>query len=559
MIIGTKLAKFYKGIRFFILLICINFSFLNILKAQNCPQDVDFNFVPSKAGMGINWNQFPEFSLPFKVVYGGVSRFADLNAMKLRGYSHFSNPNKLETLAPKNRAFILYGVAFPEQVQPWYSYKSPWNNDIGLYQKHWAKEIERVKFETGSKDFIDVDFFVFDIERQIKSNDSILLLKKNAFTPADIKNFSDEAFISRYKRDLQSLYYQAANYTIKNGKLGANTVSSYSDSPILNTFLNIQGKTWQNWKTDLTGVNPIVYNFDANKVGGNYYDMQHVMTPSAYFYYDYPHPFAGEYLSYLLFQCEANRAWSDKEMVLFVWEKYSYTPAYVHKKIKPWMAEAMAIFPFFAGAKGLWLWEQPSLVKDEDDLSNYEYFTKGLYRLSKHKAMFEGNYELVEAISARDYNENKLPIWRGVVNNNSILVTAQNPYAKNENELATIQMNYKGWNQTVTLKGYEVFLCKYDLSGNNILGNLNAENFDVKVFPNPSSEGFTVSFDLQDPQRVDVSLFDINGRLLFEDKTNSATNKYKKEIILKGISPSEVILSVKTDSFKTTKRVVLIK
>ena len=94
------------------------------------------------------------------------------------------------------------------------------------------------------------------------------------------------------------------------------------------------------------------------------------------------------------------------------------------------MAEATAIFPFFSGAAGLWLWEDPTLEATRtDNQAAYEHFTHGLYRLSRFADQFQGPHELVIETPARDLMDKQLPVWRGVVKDNTILVAAQNPYA----------------------------------------------------------------------------------------------------------------------------------
>ncbi|MCU0327185.1 MAG: T9SS C-terminal target domain-containing protein, partial [Spirosomaceae bacterium] len=151
-------------------------------------------------------------------------------------------------------------------------------------------------------------------------------------------------------------------------------------------------------------------------------------------------------------------------LLFFVSVRYFYNPSVKDKFIKPYMAEATAIFPFFSGANGLWLWDDPLNHNRDENFGLYEHFINGLYRLSLYKNMFEGNYELVIPTPARDYNDTQKPIWRGVFKDNNLLVAAHNPYAKSDNDVVTVPVAYKNWQGSVTLKGYEVFLCKFDLS-----------------------------------------------------------------------------------------------
>lgn len=516
---GTKLSNIFFNIRFIgyvLLFLTVNSS----VYSQNCTQDLDFNFKSSSPGLGINWEQFPEFSLPFKVVYGGTSIFENYNLQSKRGYSHFANAANFSKIPATQRALVFYGVTDALPLQPWHTEKNPWGNDLTVLARYWDSRIAGFQKETGGNNFIDADLMIFDIERQIKSDDSILVLKKSAFTPAEIKSLPNDQFILAYKKELQKLYSLSFEYFQNKAFPSSGHFSSYTDSPVLNTFTNIQGKTWEQWKTQKSALNYLCYDFDKQIVGGSFYNYQTFLTPSAYFYYDYPHPFASEYLSYLLFQIEANRVWSPKEQMLFVWQRYSFNPDYVKKSIKPWMAESMAIFPFMAGAKGIFFWEDPSDLSSRSDFSNYEYFTKGLYRLSKYKEVFDGDYKIIEEFSARDYNENKKPIWRGILNGTQLLVAAQNPYAKSESELVELTIKHGNWAKNITLKGYDVFLCKYDLTLPTFLVS---EEPRIVVFPNPSSDFLQIlGLDLN-IEKVNIEIFDSGSKLVkkSELKTNA--------------------------------------
>jgi len=550
---STKLIKIYSSILFFGLL-KLFFSF-NCL-AQSCPQGLDFTFKTSGSGGGVNWLQFPEFSLPFKVVYGGTPFTANPNLILKRGYTHVSNPYELSKLPIKNRAYIYYGVAFPTPAQPWSEFKSPWGNDMEVYKKHWDASIDWISSNTGNRnELIETDIFVYDIERQLKSNDSILALRNLVSTPANIKNLNDNLFIEQYKKDLQKLYFAAADYTNKKLSPNVSFLSSYTDAPVLNTFTNLQGRTWSQWKNDKSAINFICYDFENNKPGGDFYKFQNIFTPSAYYYYDYPHPFASEYLSYLLFQCEVNRAYTDKELMLFIWLKYSYNPDFIFKSIRPWMAEASAIFPFFAGAKGIWLWEQTAIVETTDDLSHFEHFTKGLYRLSQFKDMFEGDYELIETISARDYNENKLPIWRGVLKGDKILVAAHNPYAKNDNEEVNVILNHKGWNKVIKLKGYEVFLCKFDYDVKT--ESVNEKEIKLLAFPNPFSDEIQLNFEFDFPTKYILKVFDQKGKLVYLENVENEMTFIDKKIKLQVAEAQNLLISIETPHQNFSKKVLV--
>jgi hypothetical protein len=478
--------------------------FLILLTCQSYGQSCNptgFQLKPTTQNKTIEWQKFPEFSLPFSVVYGGP-RFGDTQRLPLKhGFSHLATFEGADADLPKSqRAIAWYGVAYTNSGgQPWESARSPWNNDMGLYRAKWQHELSTMP---------EVDLLVPDFERQIKSNDSILLLKNHPATPIPYRNFDNSTFITQYKRDLQNLYAEAFGY-IKANKSAR--IGGYSDSPILNTYLNIPGNSWQKWTTDPALLNYLLYDFSANKIGGEVYNRQDFFSPSAYYYYDYPNPLAPDYLSYLLFHIEVNKAWAPgKDIIPFVWLRYSYVTNAARSFIKPFMAEATAIFPFFSGANGLWLWEDPALFENNENFATYEHFIHGLYRLSLYKDMFTGGYQLVIPQPAHSYVDNRKPIWRGVVKGTDLLVAAHNPYAKDENDVVVVEVSYNNQKLNITLKGYEVFLCKFDMS---LLSTEPTQSLHtLTIYPNPSQEQINFSINSSIRQTVQVEIIDATGK-----------------------------------------------
>lgn len=485
--------------------------------------------MPTTSNNAINWLQFPEFSLPFDICYGGPI-FNDQQAADVlkRGFTHIGTP--VSGVPNSKLAYIYYGVAYPGQNQPWERLRSPWGNDENLYQRKWENDHRNFTNSTNAagNPVIDVDWFVFDIERQIKSNDSILLLRGLPSVPGEINALNDAGFIQAYKRDLQNLYFQPTKVFAERGLL-ARRVSSYADTPILNTFADIQAHSWEAWQTNPALVNSNVLDLSTNnRVGGNFYNSMSILMPSAYYYFDYPNPFAPEYLSYLLFQIEVNKAWSDKPIYPYVWLKYSFNPALRNRFVRPWMAEATAIFPFFSGAAGLWLWEDPTTFSLDLNYNAYEYFTKGLHRLSQYKDFFTGNYELVIETSAHELNRQRIAVWRGVVKGNNILVAAHNPFARNEHEETVVAVKYGNWSRLITLKGYEISLCAYDMSV--LSAEEDFDEFSLNAFPNPTDSQVKVSFTSAVAATGTFTFFDASGKMLEQEKV--VVNAGKNEEIL---------------------------
>lgn len=488
-------------------------SFFNVLLAiataygQNCQPGYVLN--PVTADNTIEWTKFPEFSLPFKIIYSGP-RFGDTQSMPLKhGFSHiaaFSGPEP-GSLNGKNRAVLWYGVATSSGNQPWAdnALRSPWGNDTAAYRSFWDNYASTVS---------DADIVCLDIERMQREDRDILALKTNSKVPQNYRNLSDADFVAAYKRDIRWWYTEAANRLRAKGVKAS--LTSYSDVPIRNTWLNITSNSWQDWTTNLARTHYLTQD-NSGKIGGSFYNALDFLSPSPYYYYGYDHPIGKDYLSYLLFNIEANAAWSNKPVIPFVWMRVhdSYNPT--TPLITPFMAEATAIFPFFSGAKGLWLWENPSFPGErKENYSPYEHFIYGLYRLSQFKDMLEGSYQTVISEPARDNMEKQNPVWRGIVKGSNILIAAQNPYAA-DNAQTVITVSYQNWAQTITLKGKEIFLCKFDL--NDTVNGTEPPFSDINVYPNPTSATLNVSLTgLKGATDLDFALTNAGGQTFLQRK-----------------------------------------
>ena len=155
-----------------------------------------FVFTPSSSKGTINWQQFPNFSLPFLNVYTGPRVANDIQEPLKHGFSHLARYNQFDADLPvKNRAFLWYGVA-SIGGQPWYELESPWENNLGTYQSYWTGSMQNFANEfndTRGQAFPQYDFLVLDIERERPSNNSILTLKLSSGVPQNYKNLPNSS------------------------------------------------------------------------------------------------------------------------------------------------------------------------------------------------------------------------------------------------------------------------------------------------------------------------------------------------------------------------------
>jgi len=515
-----------------------------------------FSFTPVSQLNSIEWAKFPEFTLPFTIIYAGP-RF-DTGAQPLKhGFSHLGRLKDGDPITPKQVAIEWSGVAYGLN-QPWETLQSPWNNDLNAYHTkwdQWLRQLSGGQQNAQGKWVLPTDVLMLDIERFLDTDSRILALKTNDQTPAQYRQLADADFLTQYKKDMTALYAESIRYVRERADLSAVRLSTYSDTPIRNTYLNVVANSWQDWTTNPARVNYITKDPATNTVGGTFYQQLDFLGPSSYYYYDYPSALAGDYLAYLLFQIEANRAWSNKPVIPFVWMRYHDCCGSYPKFIQPFMAEATAIFPFFAGAKGLWLWEAPNFQTSDATFAPYEHFVHGLYRLSQFKDMFEGDYELVMDEPATEHMNNQTPIWRGVVKESQLLVAAHNPYAS-ANQTTTLTVNYKSWQTQITLTGTEVYLCKFDLS---VLGAPEPPVIaDLTLSPNPARTSVAVSFTTAHNRAVDVQLMNALGQIIKTRRIQTSPDQTRLNLGVHGLPAGLYFVRVTDGQAETRKKLLIV-
>ena len=512
-------------------------------------------FTPVSQPNQIEWSKFPDFTLPFPVIYNGP-RFTDTQASPLRhGFSNLVDVKDSEfgsLVQFKQRVIVYYGFATGLN-QPWETIESPWANNLDAYHAKWDRFLSDIS--GGHKNsaglyVVQASRLVLDIERFQETDARILRLKQDTRVPETYRNLSDATFIATYKQDMRNLYAEGVRYIRQHADLGGASISSYADTPVLNTYLNVPTFSWADWTTKINLTNYLVQEASGTGIGGPYYEQLDALSPSAYYFYDYPNPLARDYLAYLLFQVEVNRAWSNKPVVPWVWMRYHNESSSYPNFIQPFMAEATAIFPFFSGAAGLWLWEDPFLTQSRtDNYAAYEHFTHGLYRLSRFADMFQGAHELVIETPARDLMDKQLPVWRGVVKENKILIAAQNPYA-NDGQKTSLTVRYKSWQQAIELTGREVYLCRFDMGSVTATEPLLP---NVVASPNPAQTILTVTFDRLPPASTEIGLVNMFGQTVIRKAATSKT----ETVNVAGLPVGLYVLRIQNETQTQTKKIII--
>lgn len=535
------------------------FSFLicSFTQAQDrCAEPL--SYTPVTAPQRIEWSKFPDFNLPFTIVYGGP-RMGDVQGQPLRhGFSHISTMQDAEfgtVVQPRQRAIEWSGFAFGLS-QPWEFAESPWNNDLNAYRARWNRYLRDVSGNTrtaNGKYNIQADILMVDLERIHETDARILRLKTDPSTPPAYRTLPDDQFLLRYKKDMTALYAEGLRYIREQADLTNARLSTYSDSPILNTFVNVVGNSWSDWSTNPARVHYLLKDTtNFARVGGPFYDRLDYVSPSAYYYNDYSSALGPDFLAYMLFQIEANRAWTTKPVMPFVWMRYHDCCGNYPNFIRPEMAEATAIFPFFSGAKGLWLWDVPgfdnplsNIYRPNDVYTAYESFVHGLYRLSRFADMFEGNYELVIPKPARDLMEAREPVWRGVVKGDNILIVAQNPYAP-EGAKTTITVRHQNFSRDIILTGRQVYLCQFNKTAVTALPEQPAFT-DLTLTPNPVQQQCTVTFSAARAGEVEFQIINLLGQVVYQKPIRASLGLNRQQLDTHHFSTGLYIVRVKNE------------
>ena len=445
-----------------------------------------YTFRPVQKNGTIEWDKFPEFSLPkrFKIVYQGPRFKDDVSQKPLKhGFSHLATYNfPADQAVPfANRADFSSGIPM-NSGQPWsYPCLNPWGNDMTAIRN-------QILAYTGHCDFfkecalydsrVPVDLFVHDFESNAADDNWILYQRSlTGCMPAPYQGLPDSEFLKQYKKAQIILHADLMKYT-KEQVLSPNTkLSLYGEAPLVHSFYDIaeennmanfgRGK-YSNYL--LQDPNSLTYSETSPVMKS-----MDFLTPWAYYHYIYNEKgVTGQkgawsylYLPYLLFNIEGQKLYSNKQIVPFVNMRIQPPEGgdtdILNQNIDPDMAEATAIFSLMTG-DGVWIWDQINIPMVQDPKSSrnftpYEYFIAGLYRMSRHNAILESPDDVFAPLSSRDLAGTRRPTVRGLVKGKRILIAAQATDV-NPTDITKVPLEYKNWKDTITLVGREVYLAE---------------------------------------------------------------------------------------------------
>ncbi|MEW5896561.1 MAG: DUF4215 domain-containing protein [Nanoarchaeota archaeon] len=420
----------------------------------------------------------------------------DVGTAPLRkGFTHIAtfvglNNEQLASIPPKNRAigFSSWGgnSGWCEDVknQPLLKYLLPWNNNLAAFKKCADKELAYFAafFPDSTNNMPQADILVDDLEVVGPYDQLILDIRKNKeaakHIPDAFKKLSDQDFLNQYKHDEAWNYNNVIGYPKQRGFKGR--ISAYGDVPLAIEYgwLYYEDITFDEWTSKEiftrtcskdnqwfeSCANYVTFNFNnyMAKPGKDFFrpgklitETLDILTPSGYYAYGYGRKYdkntwlvAGTQLFTGLFAVDVNTAFSQGKPVI-IFRSMRYFTGNVQKDglpgVDPWMAHATAIFTYFTKNAGQYLWDYmgfdvnvKSPAQTSENRIAYDNFIYGLYRLSRYKQFFEGDYKTYHPIDGRELSrmagkgqEKKATIWRGIIKEDGtqMLVAAYNPFA----------------------------------------------------------------------------------------------------------------------------------
>ena len=102
-------------------------------------------------------------------------------------------------------------------------------------------------------------------------------------------------------------------------------------------------------------------------------------------------------------------------------------------------------------------------------------------------------------------------------------------------------------------------LVSWSLDLGCVNNNSNTDNFilsDFRLYPNPNKGIFTLEFDSDSPENIQISVFDIRGRKVF-DQNYSNTGRFNRNINLNNVQPGVYMIKVKNGKTSETRKIVI--
>lgn len=82
---------------------------------------------------------------------------------------------------------------------------------------------------------------------------------------------------------------------------------------------------------------------------------------------------------------------------------------------------------------------------------------------------------------------------------------------------------------------------------------------NIKIYPNPSSDEFTIEMDIFETQNIEVKIINVLGQEIYNEKLNHYKGFYRKLIDSKGYTNGVYLVKIKLDNKIITKKLTIVK
>ncbi|MER8887036.1 hypothetical protein [Mesorhizobium sp. M0816] len=161
------------------------------------------------------------------------------------------------------------------------------------------------------------------------------------------------------------------------------------------------------------------------------------------------------------------RSLSDKPVYAYVWLRFhDANPRLKGTELPPYLVEAMAIVPYFSGAKGvvLWGWEPQLKVGTRQPYEQLALFAQSLKRISALSEKIAHGRLIIDQPAYAVWNTRGSLIRRVIVDENECVVMAINPW-QNDNERTTQPIKCGSLSAQIVLKGKRTTLVVVNRQG----------------------------------------------------------------------------------------------
>ena len=88
--------------------------------------------------------------------------------------------------------------------------------------------------------------------------------------------------------------------------------------------------------------------------------------------------------------------------------------------------------------------------------------------------------------------------------------------------------------------------------------SLDNDTFDgFNLYPNPSNGNFNLQFDTSSPDRIELQLFDLTGRLVKELLFTNTATRFSERISFENTAKGVYVLKIKNGNKQTAKKLII--